>query len=563
MFLDKLTILVSGKTLREIPFKKGINFILDETVTTKTTESGNSVGKTTVLRVIDFCLGSDGDDIYKDQEFERPDQKILNYLNDKSVTAVLEATIDSKPITLTRSFGEQALFKIDDVEYSNVSDYRKALEIRIFDIVDSRPTLRQLMPKFIRKDSDGMSRAVRYAHSATTQNDYELIYSYFFDFPEIAIAKERHQLKKDIKKIRDRAKALKNGVTLPALRQAVAVIAREIGTLEKKKETFELDEAYDSQFEELNRLKKRNASVARDIASLETEIQMHNETLKELRESASTVSQHAIAEMYKEAQAYVVDLDKDFNELLEFHNQLVQNKIQFVEESLNEKAEQLKALSSELGTNLKAETHLLQILSKEGALSGVELLYSELMKRYEEKGRREKLIEDIEAAEGEQKALETKLENLGERYQLALSTFQENLEVFNSYFSQYAKDLYDENFIFTYDDSGPTLKFFIDNIDGNVGSGKKKATITAFDFAFIAYFIEKGKKLPRFVLHDGIEDITDNQIRTLFRLAEALDGQYVVSLIKDRLVGLNLDPEFIKKNRVLALSQSDRFFKLD
>lgn len=563
MFLEKLIIIAGGNLLREVAFKKGLNLVLDETTTDDPTESGNSVGKTTLLRIVDFCLGSDGDDIYKDQEFDRPNQKILTFLKSQNVTAILETIIDSKKMVLTRSFGETEKFKIDDTEYSNKEDYRKALEIRIFDIVDSRPTLRRLMPKFVRKDNDGMSRAVKYCHASTTNNDYELIYTYLFNFSEFDIAKERYFLKKEVRKIKDRITALKNGATLPALRQAVVLINREIAELEGRKQAFNVDSAYDEKLSELNQLKRSNAALSTRMAALETEVQMHASTIQELRSNLSELNTQVIREMYEEAEAYIGKLDKDFESVLGFHNSLIGNKLKFVEKSFEEKNSALFTLKNQLGKNLKEEQEILRLLSREGVFDSVELLYEALYKKYEEKGRREQLILEIERSTEEQANLETRLTGLNRKYELALSGFQENISVFNKYFSKYAKSLYDENFIFTYDDAGETLKFLIENIDGNVGSGKKKATIAAFDFAFMAYFTEIGSLLPRFALHDGIEDISDNQIHTLFEIAASLEGQYVLSVIKDRLKPLELGEEFYKKNTILSLSEADKFFKLD
>ena len=57
MFLKQLTIESAAGTIREISFRKGMNLIVDETQTDDQRESGNNVGKTTVLRLIDYCLG--------------------------------------------------------------------------------------------------------------------------------------------------------------------------------------------------------------------------------------------------------------------------------------------------------------------------------------------------------------------------------------------------------------------------------------------------------------------------------------------------------------------------
>lgn len=55
MFIKKITISSPLQVIREIPFHKGLNLIVDESDGQVT---GNGVGKTTVLKLIDFCLGA-------------------------------------------------------------------------------------------------------------------------------------------------------------------------------------------------------------------------------------------------------------------------------------------------------------------------------------------------------------------------------------------------------------------------------------------------------------------------------------------------------------------------
>jgi uncharacterized protein YydD (DUF2326 family) len=56
MQLVSLSIERANQLLREITFKNGLNLILDKP-TVPGQQSGNNVGKTTALRLIDFCLG--------------------------------------------------------------------------------------------------------------------------------------------------------------------------------------------------------------------------------------------------------------------------------------------------------------------------------------------------------------------------------------------------------------------------------------------------------------------------------------------------------------------------
>ncbi len=68
MFIKKLIISSPAKIIREMDFCSGLNLIIGYTPVEDTTSTGNNVGKTTVLKLIDFCLGAKGNIIYTDTE---------------------------------------------------------------------------------------------------------------------------------------------------------------------------------------------------------------------------------------------------------------------------------------------------------------------------------------------------------------------------------------------------------------------------------------------------------------------------------------------------------------
>lgn len=59
MFLKSLLIECDTHIIRNIPFHKGMNFIVDETKASNSSavNTGNNIGKTTVIRLINYCLG--------------------------------------------------------------------------------------------------------------------------------------------------------------------------------------------------------------------------------------------------------------------------------------------------------------------------------------------------------------------------------------------------------------------------------------------------------------------------------------------------------------------------
>ena len=77
MFLKSLIITRDTRIIREINFHNGLNLIVDETPVVNTKETGNNVGKTTVLALIDFCLGGSAKNIYTDPEDKKNEHKLV------------------------------------------------------------------------------------------------------------------------------------------------------------------------------------------------------------------------------------------------------------------------------------------------------------------------------------------------------------------------------------------------------------------------------------------------------------------------------------------------------
>lgn len=116
----------------------------------------------------------------------------------------------------------------------------------------------------------------------------------------------------------------------------------------------------------------------------------------------------------------------------------------------------------------------------------------------------------------------------------------------------------------SFDSKAGVSKFDISNVEGNLGDGKKKGLIAAFDFAYISYANDEGFKSPRFALHDRIEGIHGNQLRSLFDLVNSdnFKGQYIVSVLSGKFSELQLAKNYLAENAILTLSQSDKLFKI-
>jgi hypothetical protein len=94
---------------------------------------------------------------------------------------------------------------------------------------------------------------------------------------------------------------------------------------------------------------------------------------------------------------------------------------------------------------------------------------------------------------------------------------------------------------------------------GNLGTGKKKGQIAAFDFAYIQFADAIGIKCLHFILHDQIENIHDNQISNILtEIIKEVNCQYIIPVLKDKLP-VNID---VNSLRVITLSQTDKLFRI-
>jgi len=149
MFIKSLTITSGSIVIREIVFHKGLNLIVDESENQIT---GNSVGKTTVLKLVDFCLGASPKQIYVDPETKRQEYKLVkDYLieNKILITLVLTADLDkgTEDLVIQRNFlARKNIIRTINGEQLTEEEFDLKLSSILFpDHLASKPTFRQII----------------------------------------------------------------------------------------------------------------------------------------------------------------------------------------------------------------------------------------------------------------------------------------------------------------------------------------------------------------------------------------------------------------------------------
>lgn len=566
MFLKILKIENGDSLIREISFHTGINLIVDDTHTSDKKESGNNVGKTTVLRLIDFCLAGKGENIYKDSEFKDKSNNdiIEKFLKENNIiiTLILKEDLDitsSKEITIRRNFlsRKQKIIEIDGEEFG-IDEFPKKLKEIIFNSRNLKPTFRQIISKNIRDEKNRLQNTVKVLHPTTTMEEYEALYLFWLGIPSDN-SDRKQKILSQIKIEENLQKRLRKESNYSRIEQALIIINRNISELEEKKNSFNLNENFEKDLEELNVAKKEINKLSTQISQLQLRKELVLESKLELEKEIVEVNTDQIQSLYNEAKVLIPDLQKTFVDTLSFHNKMIQQKLEFILKELPTIEENIKELKRLLDTFREKEKSYTSVLQKAGALEELQKIIEDLNLTYEKRGNLEEQKRMWDSSISTQESLSSELDSINLGIDSKDELINERITIFNRYFSDISSRLYNEQFILSPDKNDRGYELNISSISGNLGTGKKKGQIAAFDLAYILFAQEIGIDYLHFIMHDQIENVHDNQITSLLtEIVSSINCQYILPILQDKLPS---DIE-VEQYITLSLSQSDKLFKV-
>jgi uncharacterized protein YydD (DUF2326 family) len=568
MFLNKLSIYSKSEIIREIEFHRGINLIIDETPDEfkgSIQSTGNNVGKTTVLRLIDYCFGADGKSIYQDTEFKnQPNTTIKDFLKEKEVIIHLELLVDlndenSEKIVIRRNFlaRKKKIQELNGVNYTDNKEFDFELKKIIFKTEVDKPTFRQIISKNIRDEKGKMANIVKVLNPYTSKEEYEALYLFWLGISTETLD-EKQRLSAEKTKEENFQKRLKKEGELSLIEQQLRFVSSKILELDKQKENFNLNENYAADIQKLNDVKYALNRVSTELSRLEVRRDLIEESKADLEKEHVEINTSQIKSLYDKANALISNLQVSFEETVKFHNDLITEKLDYITKELPELDKAVDKLRNELNRLRGLEDTLTTKLRNTGVAEDLENIVIELNKQYERKGKLEEQKRLWISSTDKIKNISAKLSEINEKILSKDDLIQSRISEFNTYFSVISNELYGEYYLLS---SVPTEKGYdliVTNLEGNPSTGKKKGQIAAFDFAYIKFADALEINCLHFILHDQLENIHDNQLTTIIDVANNLNGQYIVPILRDK-VPSNID---INEFEVISLSQTDKLFRI-
>ena len=455
MFLNKLTIFCGDEILREIQFRQGLNLIVDETPLSQIsneTKSGNSIGKTTILRLIDFCFGGDAKEIYKDKEFtNQTNREVEDFLKDKTENVTIELQLiesfteeNSKIVVIKRNFLERnnKLFTIngEDCRGGNKNvNFQQKLKKILFDTEVEKPTLRQIIAKNIRIDSNRIENIVKVLGGTPKNVEYEALYFFWLGVNTDKASQKQHLDSEKRKEDAHRKRLIKSG-TLEAIQQSLQIIGSQILELEEKQKNFDFSSDYQNDIDLLNNTKKEISQKSNELTQLVIRKELILESKEDLEKEFSTINIEQVQNLYKSAQVYIDDLQSSFEQTLNFHNKLIKQNLDYIIAEIPDIEREVNVLNNDIKQLLAQEKSLTEKLQKLGLLEDLEKIILNLKKLCEQRGERQNLQslwqESNEKVKGITKELS--LINADNKNKI----IQERVSRFNQFFPRVSQRLY-------------------------------------------------------------------------------------------------------------------------
>lgn len=571
MFIKKLVISSPSEIIREIDFCSGLNLIIDDTPVEDTKSTGNNVGKTTVLKLVDFCLGAKGNIIYTDTENKKETYDIVkNFLIDEEIEIKLILTenlndSNAKQLEIQRNFlqRKRAIRKINGKAVLD-KDFEDELEKNIMPDKDvEKPTFRQIISHNIRYKDDSINNTLKTLDKFTSDVEYETLYLYLLGCTFNEGAKKQALVTKisQEKTFRER---LEKKQTKTTYEIALDLVDDEIAALNEKKASFNLNETLEKDLEELNIVKYNINKTSALISKLEIRKNLIEESRKDLEQSISHIDLQQLRLIYEEVTENISGIQKTFEDLVAFHNNMVIEKVKYISQDLPELMSKLKDSQEELSLLLKQEKELTDKVAKGDSFEELEKIIFELNEKYRIKGEYESVISQLNEVEENIDTLNEQIDNI-DNYLFSgdfETLLKEQVKKFNKIFSNISKELYGEKYALTFkkETNKKEQQFYKFNaFNANMSSGKKQGEILCFDLAYLLFADEEGLPCLHFLLNDKKELMHDNQLIKVAEFIQNKNIQLVISILKDKLPKAVLD----KAHIAVELSQQEKLFRIE
>jgi uncharacterized protein YydD (DUF2326 family) len=569
-------------TFKRLDFHTGLNILLADTTSASTEkQTRNSVGKTNLIEIIHFLLGSDAD---KNSLFKKPD--IVNH----SFTATL--TIDQIQVQVTRSGSDEkkillseegsellgvAMHRDDEtgIRYVSVDEWRDFLGNKWFRLPRNRagtefegayaPTFRSLVSYFVRRRKSGGYTTIEKQNANQQPWDWQVNLSYLLDLG--------WQTPRQIQDLRARRKTLQalrkaiNDGELGAMFRTSAEIRPEMARTEERIARFKAQigdfrvlESYRESATEVARLKAEMSELTLDLASVK-------ETIDYLSRSIREEKPAAYADVERLYEAAGVELPgvalRRFEAVRAFQNSVIENRRKYLHQQIQDSENIKNNIESRLAVCDGRKSKLLKTLEGKGAFEDLMHLHEELARATSHAETLASQLQNASILENNVAQQKRESADLEIRLQEDHAAHEDSIKAATVKVDAAINALYDDrtgNLIITATKNGPQISIEIQG-GGNQG-GIDMMKIFCFDSMLFDITSERLSG-TKFLVHDShlFDGVDARQVQASINFATKLankhSAQYIVTMNSDDFNRAGLSEDKIVNAGVLGVRLTD------
>ncbi|MFJ6784655.1 ABC-three component system protein [Streptomyces yangpuensis] len=544
MFISNLT--SSDARFKTLSFRQGLNILVaDRTEVSEQGDSRNSIGKTSVVKILRYVLGGD-----LSPDFKAPE------LSDHKFTATLMLPVESgdggETVTVSRSVSRTTRVHVSgwsaagQAQDLHVDEWRNLLTRHVFRIPvkANRPTAGQLWGQLIRTYFGNPIKG--HQSEADWESGVKIGFMLGLSPEILGKAGDLDRLTKQGKAIR---KAVREGAIAhlsldePALRAQLATARRLRDRTQANMRSFKVDEQYVSHQQEADGLSASIQRLNDEALSLQRRSRELDEALhEEVVASEGAELAAKLERVYAEIGLVLPEVvSRRYEEVAAFHESVVRNRRSFLEQELHSVRSRLAGIDTERQALDRLRSQVMQILEESVALDTFMSMQRDLAKQEADVADLERRLEDANSISTINDTVKLRTAELIASVRTEMSERDETIDESISLFSDLGAEIYTDREASLLVSLTPKGILSVEpSISGDASVGVRSVETFMLDIVCEIAAI-KAKRAPRILVHDShlFDAIDGRQVASCLnigaRLAEQHGFQYIVTLNSDFL----------------------------
>jgi len=506
--------------LKDIEFHPGLNIILGKYSGAKGTTGINGIGKSSLIRLIDYAfLSEKAKKIFSSPQYD--------FLRTENHNIVLEFTVKDRKYRIKRTFKKDDPVYFGEEsqnlwEYST-SELKKILLNLLFPVKDQKVVhqgepFRSLMNFFIKDDLENQKRIDPLKFVSPNSRVRETIINNCFllnlpttdlyDFSEQV--EEYDKYKKTRVGLIDKIQT-DTGKSIEEFKSERLKIERNIELLETSLKDHNSLERYKD-------IETRILELTSKINEKLNDYHSHNRKLKKVRESfqiKQDLDTREIKKLYNELITTFGNLvAKTLDEMIDFKKNIMENRNKFLVTREKQLEKIISGILSEVSNLERERSRLYRKLEEKGALESITNTYEQLITEKTNLERNVQTLRQVDDIQEMLANLEVKIINVKRDIQSESKEYEKQISDLRALFQEILKnaifleqDIQSAYFDISLEPGTRILQLPLSikvEIPKEHALGQSRLKIAAYDLMVFFNNTRNGREIPDFLAHDGI-----------------------------------------------------------